>query len=216
MGKLREQMVREMEVRNYSPRTIEAYVGHMVAFTRLFQKSPADMGAEEVRHYLHSRKTVRRVSSSNINIAYCALKFFYEQTLHHDWQVEQLPRPRGETRLPVVLSLGDVRRVLEAVSNRTHRVFLETTYSAGLRMSETAHLKITDIDSQRMLIRVEQGKGKKDRSTLLSATLLQDLRAYWRVERPAVWLFPGKCGDEPLSVTTIQKAFTRAKKKSGF
>lgn len=188
----------------------------MTAFTRLFQTSPADMGEEEIRSYLHYVKTVKQVSWSNINMAYSALKFFYGETLHRGWQVEKLPRPRGETRLPVVLSLGDVRRVLEAVSHRKHRVFLETTYSAGLRISETAHLKITDIDSQRMLIRVEQGKGKQDRYTLLATTLLQDLRAYWRIERPAWWLFPGKGGDEPLSVTTIQKAFARAKKKPEF
>jgi integrase/recombinase XerD len=127
--------------------------------------------------------------------------------------VERLARPRGRKRLPEVLSRGEIRRLLDAVSNRKQRLMLMTTYSAGLRVSETAHLKVSDIDSQRMMIRVEQGKGKKDRYTLLSETLLTELRAYWRQYHPTYWLFAGTKPDRPYSARSIQQVFDRAKKK---
>ena len=213
MGKLRDQMKMELELKNYAPKTIKAYLGHMEAYTRLFMKSPAEMGEEEIRKYLHHLKTVKKVSTSNINIAYWALRFFYVDTLHREWKVEKIPHPKKEKKLPVVLAQEEVKKLLEAVSNLKHRVMLMAAYSGGLRVSEVANLKIEDIDSKRMLIRVEQGKGKKDRYTLLSQTLLENLRNYYRTYRPKMWLFPGKRPDQPIRVEAIQKAFQRAKKK---
>ncbi|MEZ6230978.1 MAG: phage integrase N-terminal SAM-like domain-containing protein [Candidatus Brocadiaceae bacterium] len=180
MGKLREQMVEEMELRNFSPKTIKAYLGHMVAFTRLLGKSPAEMGEGEVRRYLQYLRKEKRVSWSNINIAYSALKFFYVETLLREFAIKKIPRPKGEKKLPVVLSLSEVKEIFDVIANMKHRVILMTTYSGGFRVSEVAHLKVTDIDSKRMQIRVDQGKGKKDRYTLLSPALLEHLRTYWR------------------------------------
>lgn len=213
MGRLRDQMQMEMELRNYSSRTMKSYLGYMTAFTRMFRRSPAEMGEEEIRQYLHHLKTVKKASSSSINIAYSALKFFYEKTLHRQWKVEQIPRPKVEKRLPVVLSRSEVKQIFDGVENLRHRVMLMTTYSGGLRVSETAHLKITDIDSALMLIRVEQGKGKQDRYTLLSERLLLTLREYYREYRPRYWLFAGSKPGRPIGVDTIQKAFRDAKKK---
>ena len=213
MGQLRDQMKMELELRNYAPKTIKAYLGHMVGYTRLFMKSPAEMGEAEIRKYLHHLKTVRKASSSNINIAYWALHFFYVKTLHRDWNVEKIPHPKKEKKLPVVLAQEEVKKLFEAVSNLKHRVMLMTAYSGGLRVSEVVHLKIEDIDSQRMLIRVEQGKGKKDRYTLLSQTLLSNLRIYYKTHRPQKWLFPGSRPDEPMDAGSILRVFKRAKKK---
>lgn len=213
MGKLRDQMKMELELRNYAPKTISAYLGHMTAYTRLFMKSPAEMGDEEVRKYLHHLKTVKKLSSSNINIAYWALHFFYVKTLHREWHVEKIPHPKTEKKLPVVLAQEEVKKLLEAVSNLKHRVMLMTAYSGGLRVSEVADLKVTDIDSKRMLIRVEQGKGRKDRYTLLSQTLLDELRNYYKAYRPQKWLFPGSRPNEPIDAGSIQRVFKHAKKK---
>jgi len=213
MGKLRDQMQMEMELRNYAAKTLKAYLGHMTAYTRLFMKSPAEMGVAEVRKYLHHLKTVKKVSSSNINIAYWALHFFYVKTLHREWNVEKIPHPKKEKRLPVVLAQEEVKKLLEAVSNLKHRVMLMTAYAGGLRVSEVANLKVTDIDSKRMLIRVEQGKGKKDRYTLLSQTLLDNLRNYYKAYRPQKWLFPGNQREEPIDAGSIQRVFKHAKKK---
>lgn len=215
MGKLRDQMKMELELKNYAPKTITAYLGHMTAFTRLFMRSPAEMGEEEIRKYLHHLKTVKQVSTSNINIAYWALRFFYVDTLHREWNVEKIPHPKMEKKLPVVLAQEEVKKLLEAVSNLKHRVMLMTAYAGGLRVSEVARLKVTDIDSKRMLIRVEQGKGKKDRYTLLSQMLLENLRSYYTAYRPQKWLFPGSRPDEPIDAGSIQRVFKRAKKKPG-
>lgn len=213
MGQLRDQMKMELELKNYAPKTISAYLGHMTAYTRLFKKSPAEMGETEIRQYLHHLKTVKKLSSSNINIAYWALHFFYVKTLHRDWNVEKIPHPKKEKKLPVVLAQEEVKKLLEAVSNLKHRVMLMTAYSGGLRVNEVAHLKIEDIDSKRMTIRVEQGKGKKDRYTLLSKTLLENLRLYYKANRPRKWLFPGNPPHEPIDAGSIQRIFKRAKKK---
>jgi integrase/recombinase XerD len=215
MGKLHDQMLMEMELRNFSPKTIKAYLWNMKAYTRHFMKSPTEMGETEIKQYLHYLKVVKKVSYSNINIAYSALRFFYVDTLHREWQVEKIPRPKVGRKLPVVLSREALQKLFAATPNLKHRVILMTTYSAGLRVSEVAHLKITDIDSQRMQIRVEQGKGQKDRYTLLSKELLPELRDYYLQYKPTTWLFEGKGGNVPLSVGTIQKIFKTAKTNAG-
>lgn len=213
MGELKEKMLMELELRNYSLRTIEAYISQMTQFTRHFGRSPAEMGEAEIRQFLHYLKKVRGASSSKINVAYCGLKFFYVKVLHRPWPLEKLPRPKTENRLPVVLSRAEVKALLAKVEELKHRVALMTIYSAGLRISEAVNLKISDIDSQRMLIRVEQGKGKKDRYSLLAETLLQTLRWYFKVYRPQTWLFPGKEAHQRIGTESLSRAFKAAKKK---
>jgi integrase len=205
-------MVTAMELRNFSPKTIAAYIWQVKAFTRMFGRSPGEMGEEEVRGYLHSL-VEKKASWSAIRLAYSALRFLYRETLERGWTVEKLPRVRREKRLPVVLSPGEVKSIFEAVRNVKHRTVLMTTYSAGLRLSEVVGLRVTDIDSKRMLIRVEQGKGKKDRYTLLSPILLDQLRVYWRMWQPTTWLFPGRLPGTSLAGRTVQKVFEDAKKK---
>ena len=213
MAKYYPEMLMEMELRNFSPKTIRAYVGHVSAFAKMFGKSLEQLGENEIRHYLHHLRTVKKVSTSNINIGYCALRFFYEKVLHREWNTDRLPHPKVEKRLPVVLSREEAQQIFDAICEQKYRVMLMTIYAAGLRVSEAAKLKVVDIDSKRMLIRVEQGKGKKDRHTLLSDTLLENLRNYYKVYRPQLWLFPGKRPEQPIGVGSIQKAFQRAKKK---
>ncbi|MCP4648557.1 MAG: tyrosine-type recombinase/integrase [PVC group bacterium] len=215
MGKLRDQMIMEMELRNHSPKTIKAYIRHVKNFTRLFNKSPAEMGTDEIRKYLHHLKKEKKVSWSNINIAYCGLKFFYTKVLHRRWDVEHIPRPRGEKRLPNILAQSELQRIFDATTNLKNCAMLMVTYSGGLRVSETSHLKITDIDSQRMLIRIAGAKGNKDRYTLLSKVALNKLRHYYKIYRPTDWLFEGKNKNNPISDGTIQKVFRKAKKKAG-
>jgi site-specific recombinase XerD len=212
MGELRDQMMMAMQLRNFSAKTIKCYVSMVRGFVRTFGKSPAEMGEEEVRRYLHSL-VERNVSWGTVRLAYSALKFLYVETLQRRWEVEKLPRPKREKRLPVVLSTEEVRRLFDTVKNLKHRMVLMSCYSAGLRVSEAVHLKVTDIDSGRMQIRVEQGKGKKDRYTLLATTFCEQLRAYWKTYRPQVWLFAGRYPTKPLSERTVQHVFAEAKKK---
>ena len=215
MGKLREQMKMDLKLKGYSPKTQAAYLGYMKKFVRYFGRSPAKMGEKEIREYLYHLITGRDLGDSSINSAYSALKFFYETTLCRDWNVAKIPRRKTEKRLPVVLDGSEIKQLLAVTTNLKHRALLMTTYSAGLRVSETAHLKVCDVDSKRMQLRVAQGKGKKDRYALLSPVTLNLLRDYWRQYRPFSWLFPGRSPERPISTRSIQKVFKDAKRKAG-
>jgi len=215
MGKLREQMKMDLKLKGYSPKTQTAYLGYMKNFARYFGRSPAKMGEKEIREYLYHLVTGKDLGNSSINSVYSALKFFYETTLCRDWNVVKIPRRKTEKRLPVVLDGSEIKQLLAITTNLKHRALLMTTYSAGLRVSETAHLKVSDIDSKRMQLLVTQGKGKKDRYALLSPVTLNLLRDYWRQYRPFSWLFPGRLPDRPISTRTIQKVFENAKRKAG-
>lgn len=215
MGEVRERMEMAMRMKNFSTRTIESYVCQAKAFVRHHGKSPTEMGEAEVQEYLESL-VKRHASVSLVRIAYSALKFLYVETLHREWRAEQFLLPRREKRLPEVLSGEEVKRIFDAVGNERNRMILMTCYSAGLRIGEAVHLRVSDIDSQRMQIRVEQGKGKKDRYTTLSKGLLGQLRGYWKIYRPQVWLFTRDITiAKPVSVDSVQRAFMRAKKKRG-
>ena len=214
MGELRERMEMAMQMRNFSAKTIKNYLWQVKSFVRMYGKSPAEMGAEEVEKYLYGL-VKRKASWSQVRIAYSALKFLYKDTLQREWKVQKFQRVKREKRLPVVLSGEEIKSLLEAVKNLKHRMVLMSCYSAGLRISEAVHLKVSDIDSQRMQIRVEQGKGKKDRYTLLSTTLLDELRRYWKLYHPQEWLFTGRMPDQALTVTGVQRTFVKAKKKQG-
>ena len=215
MGKLREQMKMDLKLKGYSPKTQAAYLGYTKNFVRYFGRSPAKMGEKEIREYLYHLVTEKDLGDSSINSAYSALKFFYKTTLCRDWNMAKIPRRKPEKRLPVVLDGSEIKQLLVVTANLKHRALLMITYSAGLRVSETAHLKVSDIDSKRMQLRIAQGKGKKDRYALLSPVTLNLLRDYWRQYRPFSWLFPGRSPERPISTRTIQKVFEKAKRKAG-
>jgi integrase/recombinase XerD len=205
----------DLKLKGYSPKTQAAYLGYMKKFVRYFGRSPAKMGEKEIREYLYHLVTEKDLGDSSINSAYSALKFFYETTLCKDWNVAKIPRRKPEKRLTVVLDGSEIKQLLAVTINLKHRVLLMITYSAGLRVSETAHLKVCDVDSKRMQLRIAQGKGKKDRYALLSPVTLNLLRDYWKRYRPFSWLFPGCLPDRPISTRTIQKVFKKAKQKAG-
>src|SRR3954465_5101896 len=202
---LRRRMLEDMTVRNLSPATQQSYLYAVAKFSRHFGRSPDRLGLEEVRAYqLHLIPPQR--AWSHITQTVCALRFFYGVTLDWTGAFERIVAAREPQKLPVVLSADEIARFLEAVPGLRNRAALTTAYGAGLRAGEVARLSTTAIDSRRMLIRVEQGKGGKDRYVMLSPQLLQILRAYWRLARPGRWLFPGRAAGEPVSVATLQEA----------
>ncbi len=208
-------MIEDLRLRNYSERTVETYVMRVAEFTRHFGQSPHLLGPEEIRRYqLHLVKT-RKASWAVFNQSVCALRFFYGVCLGKDWSLQHIPFPRQQRKLPVVLSQGEVARLLGGVENLKHRTLLMTLYGAGLRLSEALHLRVEDIDSQRMALRVRRGKGGKDRYAPLSATGVEQLREYWRQYRPAVWLFPGRDAGLPLTQGSAQRLCKQAALKAG-
>lgn len=218
MTPLRQRMIEDLQLRNRSPRTIETYISHVARFAKFHGRSPELLGAEEVRAYqLHLRES--GVSWSLFNQAVCALKFLYTVTLRVGWPVAHIPYGRKPRKLRVVLSQDEVVRLLSAVDNVVYRMALTTAYAAGLRITELVMLKAEHIDSARMLLHVELGKGQKARLVPLSEVLLAQLRDYWRTGRPKVkgspWLFPSEDPAKPLHTTTIEKACQRARAAAG-
>lgn len=214
MGKLQDQMQRDLELRNLSSRTKRCYLDWMRRFAGHFRKPPDELGDEEIKGFLHFLLNDRKASQSSMNQAYSALKFFYETTLGRPWNGTQIPRCKRGKRLPVVLSQDEVRLILSATQNLKYRAILVTIYAAGLRVREVTRLKVPDIDSQRMTIRV-RGKGDRDRYTLLGKNALEMLRTYWKVYRPTDWLFPSRNLKEPISVSSIQKVFKTSLGQTG-
>ena len=215
MGKLRDQMEMDMKLRGLSPKTISCYLGCMKNIAIHFGKSPAELGEEEIRGYLHHLIEERKASQAVISQSYSALKFFFEKTLQKPWDFLKIPRSRQRKKLPGVLSNHEVESIFSATRNLKHRAILMTVYSAGLRVGEVTRLKVSDIDSERMMIRVNEGKGLKDRYTLLGKRNLEILRLYYKEYRPLEWLFPGKNPAEPLSISCVQRVFTASVLKAG-
>ena len=214
MTPLRRRMIEDMQVRNLSPLTQAAYVHHVSLFARHFGKSPDLLGPEEIRSYLVYLTNEKKLAPNTILIAVAALRFLYKVTLHSDWTVEQIiPAPKKPLKLPVVLSPEEVLQFLDCVESIKHRTILTICYGAGLRISEAVALKPIDIDSQRMVIRVEQGKGRKDRYVMLSPKLLETLRRWWPVARPKRWLFPGNGVNRHIEVHTVQRACQEAHRR---
>ena len=213
MYQLIEKMTDDMKLRGYSPKTISAYISHAKRFQEHFEKHPARLGEKQIRQYL-LLVISHGISSSYANGCYSALRFLYETTLGMDWNMKNIPRSKKQSKLPVVLSLQEVSSIFDAVSNIKHKAILMTTYDAGLRVSETANLLISDIDSSRMSIFVRQGKGQRDRYSLLSQPNLLLLREYWRQYKPSSYLFPGISPGSPISTRTIQQVFYDARKKA--
>lgn len=202
---LRRRMTEDMMVRNLAPATQQSYLYAVAKFSRHFGCSPDRLGGDEVRAY-QVHLASKQQSWSHINQVACALRFFYGVTLGQSDVAERIVHAREPQKLPVVLSADEIVRFLEVVPGLRNRAALTTAYGAGLRVGEVARLETAAIDSGRMLIRIEHGKGGKDRYVMLSAQLLAILRAYWRVARPGRWLFPGQEAGTPVSVATLQEA----------
>lgn len=216
MKSLRQRMTEDMQVRNLSPHTQASYVQQVSLFARHFNKSPIELGPEEIRSYQVYLTNEKKLAPSSILIAVAALRFLYRVTLHKDWSFQLIiPAPKKPQTLPVVLSPEEVLHFLGCVEHIKHRTILTTCYAAGLRISEATRLKPNHIDSQRMVLRVEQGKGQKDRYVMLSPKLLEILRNWWRAEKPMQWLFPGDIPGKPIRTHTVEKMCQKAHRHSG-
>jgi site-specific recombinase XerD len=215
MTSLRQRMMEDMQVRNLSPLTQTCYVQQVSLFARHFSKSPEVLGPEEIRSYQVYLTNEKKLAPASILIAVAALRFLYKVTLHKDWSVEDIiPAPKKPQKLPIVLSPEEVRHFLSCVASPKHRTILTTCYAAGLRVSEAAALQVTDIDSQRMVIRVEQGKGQKDRYVMLSPRLLEILREWWRSQKPKRWLFPSDIPGRHITRYAVEQACQEAHRAS--
>lgn len=215
MGELRDAMYRELSIRNFSPRTRKAYIGHVRSFVRHYGRDPRKLGDREIRRYLLFLAEEKHVSAAYRDQAVSALKFLYRTVLKRPFVADDLPRPKKDRKLPVVLSGAEVGRLLDAVRNEKHRVLLMIMYSAGLRVSEAVSLRVDDLDGERRLIRVRGGKGRKDRYTLLSERALNAARDYIRVWKPRKWLFPGGRDGRHLSARSVQKIVERGRIAAG-
>jgi len=214
MSPLRRRMIEDMTIRNLSPATQQSYIHAVSKFSRYFGRSPDKLTLEDVRAYqVHLASSA--VSWGSLNQAVCALRFFYGVTLGQATIPERIPYAREPCKLPTVLSADEIVRFLEAVSSLKSRVALTTAYAAGLRVSEVVALKLRDIDSDRRVIRIENGKGGKERYVMLSAPLLGILRSYWRLARPSLYLFPGRTENKPIEQTVLHAACRSAAAAAG-
>ncbi len=215
MSKLRDQMQEDLQLRGITPRTQKTYLREVRNFAKHFGKSPEHLGKNEIRKYLLYLLNERKLSEGTFRFYVAALKFFYKTTLKRQWVVENIQYPKRKKQLPVVLDLSEVEALFSVTKNLKHKAILMITYCSGLRISEAACLKITDIDSKRMMIRIRQGKGGKDRYSILSRTALGHLRKYWRKYRPKDWLFEGANKDEHISTSSVYQIFCNSKKRAG-
>jgi integrase/recombinase XerD len=216
MTLLRHRMIEEMQIRNLAPLTQRAYIQQISLLARYFGKSPEMLGPDDIRSYQIHMTQKRKLSASSILVAVSAIRFLYNVTLKRGWNLEEvIPTCRKPQKLPVVLSRAEVNQFLGAIDGLHHRVILTICYAAGLRISEAVRLKPAAIDNQRMVIRVEDGKGRKDRYVMLSPRLLDILRDYWRAARPKEWLFPGDLPGQPITPDAVQLACQKARSRSG-
>ena len=216
MTLLRQRMTEDMQVRNFSPNTQSSYLQQVSSFARYFERSPALLLPEDIRSYQVYLTNEKKLSPSSIHVCVSALRFLYGVTLKRDWIFDEIiPSPKAPKKLPIVLSPAEVLLFLGCVESVKHRTILTACYAAGLRISEAVHLKPNAIDRQRMVIRVEQGKGQKDRYVMLSPKLLETLIDYWRIVRPKEWLFPGDIPGCPLTRDAVGEACHSAHRRSG-
>jgi len=225
MTRLRQRMLDDMQLKGFSERTRECYLRSVRQLAQHYNKPPDRITEEELRQYFLHITNVKKWKRPTVTIALCGIKFFYTQTLKKEWTIFDLVRPRPERRLPVILTREEIRRILHCVRFPIYRVCLLTIYSCGLRLSEGCTLKVSNVDSQRMVIHVEQGKGGKDRYVPLPERTLIELRNWYSMHRNPTWLFPaaGRAGKHdnfssalrPTPITNVQDAFQRALRNSG-
>lgn len=215
MTPLRHRMRQDMQVRNLAPRTQDTYTDQVARFARHFGRSPEQLGLAEIRACQRYLATEKHLTPSSLAVAAAALRFLYTVTLARAWPVDvAIPRPRVPTRLPVILSPAEVAQCLASVVLPNHRTILTTCDAAGLRVSEAVRLTPAAIDSQRMVLRVTQGKGQQDRDVMLSPVLLAILREWWQVARPRPWFFPGDRPGEPITTRAVHRACRAARRRS--
>jgi site-specific recombinase XerD len=215
MTYLRQRMLEDMRIRNFTPATQNQYVISVAAYAKYFGKSPDKLQPEDIRTYQLYLLNEKKLAPSSLNVSVAALRFFYTITLGWDWDIQIIPYAKRPQKLPVVLSREEVVRLIKAVRNLKYRTVLMTTYAAGLRVSEVTRLKNSDIDSRRMCIRVEQGKGQKDRYVILSEKLLTHLRWYWVDYRPDHWLFEDGQRKGHLPISTVREVCRKARLDAG-
>jgi integrase/recombinase XerD len=215
MTKLRQRMIEEMQLRGLAPRTQQNYILHVARFARFFNTSPEHLDLEDIRQFHLHLLNDRHLSAETINQSVTALKFFYLHVLEMPWSDAHFPRAKRIRKLPVILSPEEVMAFFDHIPSLRYRACLMTCYGAGLRVSEAVSLKVSDIDSQRMVIRVEQGKGRKDRYAMLPERLLKVLRIWWRQSRPQLYLFPGWRKDTHMCAGSLQVACREAAVRAG-
>jgi site-specific recombinase XerD len=222
MTELRKRMIESLQLQGYSLRTQQCYIRAVRQLADHYHKSPDLITEQELRDYFLFIINVKKWSRPSTTIALCGIKFFFEKTLNRQWTIFSLVRPAPEKKLPTILSLDEVRKILSLVRLPRYRVCLSTIYSCGLRLQEGTHLRVADIDSSRMMIHIRHGKGGKDRYVPLPERTLQLLRLYWATHRNPVWLFPAEGRDhrdlskstEPMSKSSLQNAMRAALKQS--
>jgi integrase/recombinase XerD len=220
MTRLRKMMLEELQRRNYSQATTRHYIRTVEDFARRFSCPPDRLGPRHIREYQAELFQKRKLSSGTVTNRLSALRFFYTKTLKKAWSVAETPYPKKQRRIPTILSQEEVARLIDAASTAFHRTLLITLYATGLRCAELTHLKASDIDSQRMVIRVRGGKWGKDRDVMLSPKLLEELREHWRrlPRKSSAWLFPGNRwhnSDQPIDTKTPRHACQQAAKRAG-
>jgi site-specific recombinase XerD len=204
-----------MQIRNFTANTQAAYLQQIALLARYYHQSPEALGPQQIQAYQLYLTNERKLAPGSLCTIAAALRFLYHVTLKRDWALDDIPMPKKPLKLPVILSPEEVEHFLECIGSLKHRTLLTVAYAAGLRVSEATHLKVTDIDSQRMVIRVEQGKGQKDRYVMLSPRLLEELRTYWKRARPTPWLFPGDIPGRPITRDAVEQACDKARRLSG-
>ena len=215
MDTLREHMMKDLQLKGITPRTQKRYLREIGIMADYFDKPLEELGEKEVKDYLVHMLETRKLSRGTYRCYVAGIKFLYKTTLNREEVVEKIHYPKAKKTLPVVLDLTEIKTMLSVMENLKHRALLTITYSAGLRVSEAAKLKVTDIDSKRMMVRVQQGKGRKDRYSILSQAALELLRQYWRQYRPKDWLFEGQKDGTYMCYTSIRNIFIEAKQRAG-
>jgi integrase/recombinase XerD len=213
-------MLDEIQRRNFTESTKRAYLRIIEDLARHFHRPPDQLGPEHIREYITHLFRDKKLADNSVNQAVGALRFFFVKMLKRPWSVEDTPYPKKRMRLPVILSRDEVARLIESASNQFHHTILMTLYATGVRRTELAHLKVTDIDSGRMVLHIQNGKGRKDRDVVLSPHLLEELRQHYRrlPRKPTTWLFPGgqgHTGDYPVSARVCWNACREAAKRAG-
>ena len=217
MSALRQKMIEDMQLRGFAERTQEAYLNAVRQLAKHYHKPPDQIEEEELRQYFLFLKNEKHAARNTCTIALCGIKFFFQQTLGREWKTFELLRPPKEKKLPVVLSVEEVKRVLVCIHRSRYRVCLTTIYACGLRLLEGVRLQVKDIDGGRQLLHISQGKGGKDRYVPLPSACLQLLRQHWRTHRNSTWLFPSPFEEtnQPMNASGVQRAFCAAVQESG-
>jgi integrase/recombinase XerD len=221
MTRLRKMMLEELQRRNYSQHTTRHYIRTVEDFAQRFHCSPDRLGPRHIREYQAELFQKRKLSSGSVATHLAALRFFYVKTLHKAWSIAETPYPKKTRHLPRILSQQEVAQLIDAASTPLHRILLMTLYATGARNAELTRLKVSDIDSKRMVVHIQGGKGRVDRDVMLSPKLLQELRAHWHLyhRKASSWLFPsnhGHCGDRPIDTKTVWHACHQAARQAGF